>query len=176
MKPVFGAFENQRRRAAALGLVCFLATSAGTAVEEDENQPLYLEADNAELDELKSISIYTGNVFVEQGSMQIRADEVTVHHDEDRQPEHIIAIGKPATYRQLQEGDEKEVHAEALRMEYLTAKDEITLIDQAVIYQGDDTFRNDRIVYDRANAKVKAGTSVQGRERVKILIHPSQRQ
>jgi lipopolysaccharide export system protein LptA len=98
---------------------------------------------------------------------------VTVHHLPDSRPEKIIAIGNPATYRQEVEGEEQQVEAEALRMEYVTEKDEITLIDQAVVFQGEDTFRNDRIVYDRANARVKAGTSVQGSERVKIRINPS---
>jgi lipopolysaccharide export system protein LptA len=142
------------------------------ALESDEDQPLYLEADNADLDEMKAISVYTGNVFVQQGSLQIRADVVTIHHLENRQPEKIIATGAPATYRQEVEGEQEEVQAEALRMEYLTEKDEITLIEQAVVYQGEDTFRNDRIVYDRANARVKAGAIVQGKDRVKILINP----
>jgi lipopolysaccharide export system protein LptA len=60
-------------------------------------------------------------------------------------------------------------------MEYLAAREEITLIDQALVLQGQDTFRSDRIVYDRLNARVKAGTSAQGKERVRILINPAQR-
>jgi lipopolysaccharide export system protein LptA len=60
-------------------------------------------------------------------------------------------------------------------MEYDTNKDEITLIDNAVLFQGEDTFRSDRIVYDRANGLVKAGASAQGKERVKITITPSKR-
>jgi len=161
--------------ACALTVALSLVSMTAAGLESDEEQPIYLEADNAELDELKAISIYTGNVFVQQGTLQIRADQVTIHHREDRQPEIIIAVGTPATYQQQIEGEEQGIRAEALRMEYVTAKDEITLIERAIVYQGEDTFRNDRIVYDRANARVKAGTSVQGKERVKILIHPSQR-
>ncbi|MEA3278890.1 MAG: lipopolysaccharide transport periplasmic protein LptA [Pseudomonadota bacterium] len=165
----------RRLLAAALMPVLLAAPTLAAALEEDQEQPVYLEADSVELDELKAISIYTGNVFIQQGSMQIRADQVTVHHYPDRRPERIIAVGAPAKYRQQLEDDEREVEAEALRMEYEAGKDEITLIDQAVLLQGEDRFSSDRIVYDRANGRVSAGTKAQGKERVKITINPSQR-
>jgi lipopolysaccharide export system protein LptA len=161
--------------AAALTLVLLVLALPALALEEDQEKPLYLEADSAELDEAKSMSVYIGSVFIRQGSMEIRGDKVTVHHDPERKPEHMIAVGTPATYRQLVEGEEQEVEAEALRMEYDAAKDEITLIDKAVLFQGEDTFRSDRIVYDRTRGRVKAGTSAQGKERVKITITPSKR-
>ena len=154
-------------------LLAFPFCAAG--LEEDQQQPVYLEADSAELDEEKSVSRYRGNVFVKQGSMEIEADEVTVEHHPDRRPRHIIAVGKPAKYRQDVAGAKEKVEAEALRMEYEEELDEITLIGEALLYQGKDTFRSDRIVWDRANARVRAGASVQGKERVKILINPSQR-
>ncbi|MCG6859958.1 MAG: lipopolysaccharide transport periplasmic protein LptA [Chromatiaceae bacterium] len=153
--------------------VLLLAPLRLPALEEDQEQPLYLESDSAEIFEAKSLSIYTGNVFVKQGSMELRGDQVTVHHDPERRPEFIITIGAPATYLQQVEGEEKKVEAEALRMEFDRDKDEITLINQAVLFQGEDTFRSDRIVYDRAKAQVKAGTIADGKERVKIVISPS---
>ena len=162
-------------RISTLLLALLVAPMQLPALEDDQEQPLYLEADSAELDEAKSMSIYTGNVFVKQGSMEITGNQVTVHHDAERKPIHIVAVGAPSTYRQEVEGEEQEVEAEALRMEYDTNKDEITLIDNAVLFQGEDTFRSDRIVYDRTNGLVKAGTSAQGKERVKITITPSKR-
>jgi lipopolysaccharide export system protein LptA len=159
--------------AAALMLVLLAAPARVPALDDDQDQPLYLEADSAELDEAKALSIYTGNVFIKQGSMEIRGDQVTVHHDPQRKPKRIVAVGEPAKYRQKMEGEDKEIEAEALRMEYDAAKDEITLIDRAVLFQGQDWFRSDRIVYDRAKGRVKAGASVQGKERVKITITPS---
>lgn len=158
--------------APALMLVLLTAPPHLPALEEDAEQPLYLEADNAELDDTKSLSVYTGNVLIKQGSMEVRGDRVTVYHDPQRKPERIVAVGTPATYLQQVEGEEKEVEAEALRMEYDTAKDEIILFDKAVLFQGEDTFRNDRIVYDRGRGLVKAGAGVQGKERVKITISP----
>lgn len=40
----------------------------------------------------------------------------------------------------------------------------------AVLNQGKDTFKSDKIIYDRARAVVKAGASAKGKERVKVTI------
>lgn len=161
--------------AAALALALLALPVLAPALDSDQEQPVYLEADSAELDEAKATSVYTGNVHIRQGSMEIQADQVTMHHEPDRRPRLIAAVGAPAKYRQEVDGEKQEVRAEALRMEYDTQRDEITLFDQALLFQGEDTFRSDRIVYDRAKAQVKAGTSAQGKERVKIRINPAQR-
>jgi len=145
------------------------------ALEGNPEEPLYLEADSAEIFEAIALSIYKGGVIVRHGTMEIRGDQVTVHHDPERRPEFIVAIGRPATYLQREQGEEKDIEATALHMEYDRARDEITLIDQAIVFQGEDTFRNDRIIYDRAQARIKAGAITQGKERVKIRISPSRR-
>ena len=145
------------------------------ALKEDENQPLYIESDAAELDDKQSISLYIGNVEVEQGSMRIFADEVLVHHRPNRQPQKIIAVGNPVRYRQALDDDPDEVNGHARRMEYEADRDEITLIDEAELTQGEDRFASDRIVYNRITERVTAGTSAQGRERVKIRIEPQEK-
>ena len=175
MSPTIAAHAFARMAVSTLVLALLLTPLRLSALEGDQEQPLYLEADGAELDEAKSLSIYTGNVFVKQGSMELRGDGVRVHHDAERKPEFIVAIGSPATYVQQMEGAEHPVEAEALRIEYDRTKDEITLIDQAVLFQGEDTFRSDRIVYDRAKGQVKAGSIAQGKERVRIRISPSRK-
>lgn len=144
------------------------------ALDNDQDQPLYIEADAAELDDKQSFSLYIGNVEVEQGSMRIFADEVLVHHRPNRQPQKIIAVGDPVRYRQALENDPDEVKGRALRMEYEADRDEITLIDKAELTQGEDRFASDRIVYNRITERVTAGTSAQGRERVKIRIEPEE--
>lgn len=153
-------------------VLTLIAAVPAAALEGDEEQPLYIEADAAELDDRQSMSLYIGNVEVQQGSMQIYADEVMVHHAANRQPRKIIALGKPVRYRQLLDDDPEEVRGRALRMEYEAERDEITLIDEAVLTQGEDRFASDRIVYNRQTERVVAGSSAQGRERVKIKLEP----
>jgi lipopolysaccharide export system protein LptA len=168
-----------RRRCAIAGacapaLVALLLLSAAPAwaLDADSEQPMFVEADAAELDEKQSISLYIGNVEVQQGSMRIRADEVLVHHKPNRQPRKIIAVGNPVRYRQLLDNDPEEVRARAQRIEYEADREEITLIDDAELIQGEDRFVSDRIVYNRITDRLTAGSSARGRERVKIRIEP----
>jgi lipopolysaccharide export system protein LptA len=68
------------------------------------------------------------------------------------------------------------VKGRALRAEYEMDSDTVTMIGEAILIQGEDTFRSDRIIYDRAKAVVKAGASAQGKKRVKISIRPKKSQ
>jgi lipopolysaccharide export system protein LptA len=153
-------------------LLCAAWTGLAAALPDDQNQPIEIEADGVELDDGRNLSVYSGNVEVRQGSMHLWADQVTVNHADSRQPNRIIAVGKPARFRQLAEQGGKEVKAKSLRMEYDANSEEMVLIDQAELTQGQDRFSSDRIIYDRSKAVVKAGASAQGKQRVKISITP----
>ncbi|MTW20236.1 lipopolysaccharide transport periplasmic protein LptA [Allochromatium palmeri] len=154
-----------------LGLLLSLGAGFGASVwalEEDARQPIYIEADEVEVRESDSTSIYVGNVQVDQGSMQLLAEHVTVYHRQDRQPRLIIALGQPASYKQLLDDDQGEVQAFAKRMEYDADKDELVLIGEGLLIQGEDRLTGERILYDRAKARFRAG----GAGRVKISITP----
>ncbi|NEV63069.1 lipopolysaccharide transport periplasmic protein LptA [Thiorhodococcus minor] len=140
------------------------------ALKDDAKQPIFIEADDVEVRESDSTSVYVGNVQVDQGSMRLLADHVTVYHREDRQPRLIIALGSPAKYKQQLDDDQGEVKAFAKRMEYDADKDELTLIGDGLLIQGADRLAGERIVYDRAKAQFRAG----GSGRVKITITPEQ--
>jgi lipopolysaccharide export system protein LptA len=157
---------------AALILCLGWAWGSAAALEGDQEQPLLIESDSVELDGVQDISVYTGNVQIDQGSMRILADQVTVNHKEDRRPRFIVAVGNPVRYRQAVEGEKGDVQAHAERMEYDADKDELTLIGHAELTQTADRFASDRIVYDRARSQVKAGTSAQGSGRVQITFTP----
>jgi lipopolysaccharide export system protein LptA len=44
------------------------------------------------------------------------------------------------------------------------------LIGNAVLTQGKDTFKSDRIAYDRKKSLIKGGTSAKGKQRVRVTI------
>jgi len=152
----------------ASALALALMADPAWALKDDNTQPMRIEADQVELDEAKSTSVYVGQVQVNQGSMRLTADHVTVYHHEDRRVKHIIALGQPATYKQLLDGDQGEVQAFAKRMDYDAAKDELVLTEEALLIQGADRLSSERIVYDRARERMRAG----GAGRVKITITP----
>lgn len=156
----------------ALALALFWIGPA-LALTGDQTQPIQIQADGVEIDEAKGTSTYVGNVEVQQGSIRLWADRVTVHHSQDLKAQRLVAIGKPARYRQLLDDNKGEVKARALRMEYDAGSEQITLIDQAQLTQGKDSFQSDRILYDRSRALVKAGASAKGKQRVNITIDPT---
>lgn len=160
----------RRRPGAVAAILAGLLTCAPSAwaLKGDEEQPMLIEADKVQLDEAQSTSVYEGNVQVDQGSMRLLADHVTVYHRDDRRVRYLIALGEPAHYRQLLDNDEGEVLAYALRMDYDADTDVLVLIGNALLIQGEDRITSERIIYDRARERMRAG----GTSRVKIRITP----
>lgn len=136
------------------------------ALSSDKDQPIEMAADGVDVDEAKALATYKGNVELVQGSMRLNADTVTVK----RQPNktHLItAIGK---VRFSQKSNKGPVTATANKAEYQAHSELLRLIGKAKLTQNGDTIRSDRITYDRARHKVKAGAAAKGKERVRITI------
>lgn len=157
---------GQRWLALALLLILPGLTAA---LESDQDQPIYIEADGVDIDDRSGISTYKGNVELTQGSIVIKADRVTVTQRQDQNDE-IEAVGNPVTFRQETEGDKGPVKGRSKKAEYSANSEIINMTGDAVLTQGQDTFKSDRIIYDRARAVVKAGASAQGKERVRVTI------
>jgi len=151
-------------------LIC-LANPAGVlALTGDRDQPMNLEADSVSIDEKSGVSLYEGNVVITQGSLKLWADRLWIHR-RDGKTEKLISEGTPTRFRQLTD-DQQEVRGRALRAEFYVDRDELLLFDEAVLEQGADRFRSDRIVYNRATTQVRAGASAEGKERVQVIIEP----
>jgi lipopolysaccharide export system protein LptA len=148
-------------------LLWLAAASTAFALESDRQQPIELAADSVDIDEGRGVSIYRGNVDLRQGTMEVLADVVTVHQT-NRRPVKIVAEGRPVKFKQ--QSEKGPVRGEALRAEYAVDSENLVLIGEAVLVQGKDSMRSDRIVYDRERAVVKAGAAAQGKQRVRISI------
>ena len=162
-------------------LLCCLFTHppAALALDSDRNQPVLLEADQATLSDREGVGVYRGNVIVRQGTMRITGDVLTLY---SRNGHIVRAImeGNPATFRQRPEGKPEDVRARARRMDYEAEKDRIVLTGRAVVWQGGDVFRSERIVYDIARDRVEAGGTADGKTgkggeggRVHIILQPA---
>lgn len=153
-----------------LSLILPLLAGTVHALSSDRNQPMDVEADRADIDDKRGVSVYRGNVKITQGTLRLTADELTLH-TRDGEVVRAIAVGKPATYRQRPDGKDHDVEAEALKMEYFADRQQLILIDKALVQQAGDTFRSERIDYDIAADVVKAGAGTPG-DRVRITIQP----
>lgn len=155
-----------------LALIGGIVPGLVAALSTDRNEPMYVEADRADIDDKRGVSVYRGNVKITQGTLQLTAAELTVH-SKNGDIVKAIAVGQPATYRQRPDGKKQDVEAEALRMEYYATEQKIVLLDKAEVRQAGDTFRSDKINYDIAKDVVNAGggAGTPG-DRVRITIQP----
>lgn len=149
------------------------------ALPGDHNQPIELEADSVDLNEKTGQAIYKGNVELNQGSIRLQAQEVRVLFA-DGKPAKVIATGYPVRFRQRPAEGQDYHRGQARKAEYSVHSSELIMTGSAVMSQGKNTFRSERIVYDRAKGRIKAGQSLkdqatgnQPKERVKITLDPA---
>ncbi|MES9961346.1 MAG: lipopolysaccharide transport periplasmic protein LptA [Sedimenticola sp.] len=142
----------------------------GLALESDKDQPIYIESDSVDFDDDKGVAIYKGNVELTQGSIRVTASSITVTQSDDKESDHLLAVGNPVTYKQETEGDKGTIRARMKRLEYDSNSEILHMVGDAVLSQGKDTFKSDRINYDRTKAVIKAGASAKGKQRVRVTI------
>ena len=162
------------RQIAGAMLVALMAGAApARALPEDRDQPIFIQSDRAERDERKGTTLYTGDVEIDQGSMHISADRVTVR-DADEQVNEIVATGNPAKMRQKPAPDREPVYARARTIQYDVAEEILTLVEDASVTQEGTTVTEDRIEYFVKGQRVKAtgGGATPGKDRVKVVIPP----
>lgn len=135
-------------------MIIFSTYTHGLATDKD--QPIQVEADAAELDDTKNVSIYTGDVIVTQGTIKMTGDKMTVYHTEEDELDYMIMEGKHATYRQLPDNSTIYDQAVAYQMEYYEQKDLVILISDACVKQEDSIITGERIEYDTVISRVKA--------------------
>lgn len=151
-----------------LAFSLFLSGSA-LALSTDKDQPIEVEADSVDVNETEGISIYKGNVEINQGSIRLQAAKVTIHHPKGKS-EKLVAVGNPVRFRQLPDNKKEYIKGRGKKVEYKINSETMYLSDNAVLIQGSNSFKSDRIVYDRVKAIVKAGTAAKGKKRVKMTI------
>lgn len=143
------------------------------ALESDSRQPIFIEADSATYDDNTGISVYTGKVIITQGSMLLNSDKLVVY-TEERRPYKFVATGKPVTFKQTPKPGAEDVHGSSLTAEYYNDRELLVMIEQAVVWQGKDTYKSERIEYDRKHSIVKAGQASSNGKRVHITLHPKE--
>lgn len=135
----------------------------------DQKEPIYLEADRAQLNQQTGISVYQGNVVITQGSLRLAADTVTITMNEGAF-EHLKAVGNPASFRYKPAEDKQEIRGASQNIEYNVPADLMVMTTNARVTRARDVFTGDRIEYDLGKDLVKAQSA--GRERVQITIQP----
>lgn len=147
-----------RPRSWLAALVLLTSGAVAHALSTDSDQPISILADQAEHNDATRITIYRGNVVIDQGSLHITGDNVTINFDAHDEVTKITTVGAPAHFRQLPDGDTNYRKAWARQMEYFPEQDLIMLSGEALYEKAGSQVRADRLVYDSRNSRFKALT------------------
>ncbi len=150
----------------AAGLVlCFICGAAAA------DEPIDIEADQAEFDERSGTSIFQGDVRLQRGTLSITADKITLYRVNKRL-ERTVAEGHPAHYSQkLDKGGD--IRAEAEKIEYFAATEELHMTGKARLWHEKNRFIGERIIYHITSNRVLANGSG-GDKRVRATIYPDE--
>jgi lipopolysaccharide export system protein LptA len=156
-------------------LLCLLGgflTTTALALPSDRQATITVEADRAQINEKTGITDYQGSVIIRQGSLLIKADQVTIYAT-NGQANKIICIGKPAHYQQQPNLEDGLVNAHGNTIEYFLDTETITLIKNASLEQQGSTLKGDHINYDLKAELVEARGSDNSQQRVHMVIPAS---
>jgi len=153
-------------------LTIFCWGTLSNALPNDRQQPIKIESDRAVQDEKKGTTTYEGSVVIRQGSIKINADKVTVFTDTNK-VDRIICEGNPAHYQQRPNPEDGLVLASARTIKYYLASDKIALVKNASLEQNGTVITGEKIDYDLKAEIVKATSGRNTKERIKMIIPPS---
>lgn len=148
------------------------------SMENDDNAPLELQADSADINQTKHIGIYTGNVEFDQGSTHIRAKKAITKNNEKNQLTKAIIIGdklNQAHYWTKVSFNKPELHAYADRIYYFPKEHIIKLKGNAKVKQGNNYFSAPVIVYDMLKQHVFSEKSPDNSGRTVIIFNPKEK-
>ncbi len=163
-----------------LGLSAALGSVSAWALPTDRDQPIHIQADDAQLDDKQGVATYKGNVIITQGTLKITGNTVTITRAPNGDVDVFTAVGNLAYYEQKPAVDKEIVQAYAVTIQYHAAQDRIVLIDKAKVINEGNTTEGEKIVYDTvkqvANAGRATGASVTApRPRIDMVIQPKKK-
>jgi lipopolysaccharide export system protein LptA len=167
---------------ALASLFCLMLFSHAYGLSSDFEQPIEIEADFAELDDEKGVTVYIGKVIVVQGSIVMTGDRLTAHFTSERELEDAVLEGRLATFKQTPDLGGLDIEGEAEIVEMHAFDNIFYLTGKAKVTQGRRLTQGHRISYDteRSLATVRAakGHGLGGKMgpkeggRVRMIIPP----
>ena len=153
------------------GLVVWLP--AAFALPTDREQAITIQSDRALRDEKTGLTVYAGNVKITQGTLHIRADNITLFNDK-RGLYKVIAEGNPAHYQQQPSADKPLIEAEGKTIEYHADVQLLHLIENASLNQDGTLMQGQRIDYDIQKQVVTASGELDTTKQAKSDEKPGQ--
>jgi lipopolysaccharide export system protein LptA len=160
------------RAAAALAGLLVVASPSAHAEKGDRNKPMSVTSAGANPDVVdlkKHSAVFTGNVVITQGTLEIHADRVEVSQDPDGNQLGFAfgSAAKPATFHQKRDGEDEFSEGDATRIEYDSAANRVRFVGAAHLRMLKGTVVTDQanaalITYDTASDTIKLGAGESG--------------
>lgn len=155
-----------------LASIIFSLIPQAFALKNDTHQPINVLSDKQSLNLVSSQAVFTQNVYITQGSIQIKAQKVVVTQSKDKKSETLDAYGTPVYFQQTLD-DGKIVKGSAELVNYDIKNEFVTLIGNAQLHQDDSQIEGRKITYDVKTQQLKADSGETGR-RVRTILIPTQ--
>ncbi|CAA0081313.1 Lipopolysaccharide export system protein LptA [BD1-7 clade bacterium] len=157
-------------------LLAFFAINTVQAMPSDREQPIRITADSATHSEKTGITVYLGDVYLEQGTLKLQGEKVTIHSTPSGEVTYAEAVGQPAKLQQKPATDKETMYGEADEIHYKIAGETITFVDNAYLKQGKSEMKGDHIEYQSQAQMFKARSSKDASngkpKRVEIVLPP----
>lgn len=162
---------NVLKFALAAGVGLPLVVSSASALSSDVNQPIRLLADRATYVERTGVTTYSGNVTIEQGTLKIVADDMTLNLSKNRKITSATASGRPASFQQVVTKEKGMARGQAHRIDYNAATGIVTLTGNAKLTQAGSSFAGNTIRYSLKAGDIEANAG--NGQRVELVFPPS---
>ncbi|WHS61251.1 lipopolysaccharide transport periplasmic protein LptA [Pseudomonas sp. G2-4] len=165
-----------------LSLGAALGSASAWALPNDRDQPIRIQADDAQLDDKNGVATYKGDVIITQGTMKVTGNTVTITRTPAGDIDVVTSVGNLAYFEQLQTaGDTKPVQGYGVTIQYHASQDRVVLIDRAKVVDKDNNVtQGEKIVYDTNKKLASAGRATgskvtESRPRIDMVIQPKKK-
>ncbi len=160
-----------------LFLLCLSSlVSIGYALDSDQQKPLLISAETADLNSQTGVGVYTGNVTIDQGTTHVRGDKVT-SYSENNKITQVVVVGdkkKQAHYESVLDVGKPPLVATADIIKFFPEKNYAILLGHAYVQQGKNSIMGEHLEYDIAHKNLKSLTVPNAKAaRTQIVIDPN---
>ncbi len=151
--------------------VALILSGSVSALPEDRDQPIDIQADQAVMNETENRVRYEGAVEVQQGTFKLTGDVVDLTTNDNNEVETFLAEGAPARFENQRRLTDKEpVRGKANTIRYAFDTDLVVLSGDAEVRSEGSLFAGPEITYHLESGEVIA--SGNRAERVNMTMQP----
>lgn len=153
-------------------LLIILISINSYALEEDNKAKIFIVADQTLYNYKTGTTEFNGHVTVDQGSTHLIADKLITHANAQHKIQEAIAYGThdPAHYWTTPKLGDKPVHATAMIIKFYPLDSNVTLEQNVIIKQGNNSFEGQLIHYNRSKETIVVPASKHAR--AVLVYHP----